>query len=94
MAPGSGAADVWPITQQRALFSLFGGREKVAELIGVRLTDTCLMLPIKSVSGIFFQTDTTFETCQLCPRDACIGRRAPYDQGLVLKYREELITQE
>ncbi|MBL7126991.1 MAG: hypothetical protein ISS58_07330 [Dehalococcoidales bacterium] len=91
MAPGSGAADVWPITQQKELFSIFGN---VEDLIGVRLTDKYLMIPIKSVSGIFFQTKTTFITCQLCPREACIGRRAEYDLGLVGKYREEMITQE
>ena len=91
MAPGSGAADVWPITQQKELFSIFGS---VENLIGVRLTDTCLMIPIKSVSGIFFQTETTFETCQLCSRETCIGRRAPYDPDLVKKYSEKMVLQE
>lgn len=91
MAPGSGAADVWPITQQKELFSIFGN---VENLIGVRLTDTCLMIPIKSVSGIFFQTETTFETCQLCPREACVGRRVSYDPDLVKKYSEQRILQE
>lgn len=85
MAPGSGAANVWPITQQKQLFSVFGDVEK---LIGVRLTDRCLMIPIKSVSGIFFPTagDNTFASCQLCPREECIRRRAPFDAELVSKY--------
>ena len=87
MAPGSGAADVWPITQQKELFSIFGN---VEDLIGVKLTDKYLMIPIKSVSGIFFQTETTFVTCQLCPREACIRRRAPYDPELVKKYRADV----
>lgn len=84
MAPGSGSADDWPITQQKQLFSLFGDTEK---LIGVKLTDTCLMIPIKSVSGILFPTEIKFESCQLCPREHCVGRRAPYDPELVKKYR-------
>ena len=84
MAPGSGAADVWPIAQQKELFSIFGN---VEDLIGVKLTDRYLMIPIKSVSGILFETETTFVTCQLCPREACIRRRAPYDPQLVEKYR-------
>ena len=53
------------------------------------LTDTFLMVPIKSVSGIFFPTEVSFESCQLCPRENCIGRRAPYDPALVKKYRPE-----
>ncbi|MGB2814792.1 MAG: vitamin B12 dependent-methionine synthase activation domain-containing protein [Dehalococcoidales bacterium] len=89
MAPGAGAEIDWPITQQMELFSIFGGREKVEELIGVRLTDTFLMVPIKSVSGIFFPTEVSFESCQLCPREQCIGRRAPYDSEAVKKYRPE-----
>jgi hypothetical protein len=51
-------------------------------MVGVRLTDSCLMMPTKSVSGIRFPTETSFESCQLCPRDDCPGRRAPYDSGL------------
>ncbi len=91
MAPGAGAADDWLITQQKELFSIFGGRDKVEEFIGVRLTDTFLMVPIKSVSGIFFPTEVRFESCQICPREGCIGRRAPYDPALVKKYRPEKV---
>lgn len=87
MAPGAGAAEDWPITQQEELFAIFGGRDKVEDLIGVKLTDKCLMIPIKSVSGIFFPTEIRFEACQLCPREECIGRRAHYDPDLVKKYR-------
>jgi hypothetical protein len=89
MAPGAGTEIDWPITQQMELFSIFGGRDKVTELIGVRLTDTFLMVPIKSVSGIFFPTEVSFESCQLCPRERCVGRRAPYDPEMVKKYRPE-----
>ena len=89
MAPGAGAEIDWPITQQMELFSLFGGRDKVTELIGVKLTDSFLMVPIKSVSGIFFPTEVRFESCQLCPRERCIGRRVPYDPEVVKKYRPE-----
>jgi hypothetical protein len=89
MAPGAGAEIDWPLTQQKELFSIFGGGDKVEELIGVRLTDTFLMVPIKSVSGIFFPTEIRFESCQICPREECIGRRAPYDPEMVKKYRPE-----
>ena len=81
MVPGS--LEDWPVTQQKELFSIFGNIE---DLIGVRLTDKCLMLPLKSSSGLYFPTEIRFESCQLCPRESCIGRRAPYDPGLAKKY--------
>ena len=50
--------------------------------IGVCLTDSMLMVPNKSVSGIRFPTEAAFESCQLCPRQGCPGRRAVYDPDL------------
>lgn len=81
MNPGS--LQDWSIKQQKELFSLF---DNVEELIGVALTQSYLMNPIKSVSGIFFPTEIRFESCQLCQREKCIRRRAPYNSDLVDKY--------
>ena len=91
MAPGSGSLEDWPIAQQEGLFSIFGGRANVENLIGVKLTDELLMIPIKSVSGIFFPTEIRFEACQLCPREMCGERRAPYNPDLVKKYRATVL---
>ena len=77
MAPGS--LGDWPLREQRPLFEILGDTEAT---VGVRLTESCLMTPTKTVSGIRFPTETSFESCQLCPRDVCPGRRAPYDKGL------------
>lgn len=77
MNPGS-LAD-WPIEQQKPLFQLLGDP---AASVGVRLTDSFLMLPSKSVSGIQFPAEVDFASCQLCSRAVCPGRRAPYDAGL------------
>jgi hypothetical protein len=77
MNPGS--LEDWPLTQQRALFALLGDTQA---LLGVELTDSCLMLPRKSVSGIIFPTETGFQSCMLCPRENCPGRRAPYQPEL------------
>jgi hypothetical protein len=77
MAPGS--LSEWPLTEQRPLFACLGD---VTQAIGVRLSDSLLMVPSKSVSGIRFPTVESFESCQLCPRENCPGRRAPYDQTL------------
>jgi len=81
MNPGS-LAD-WPITEQRPLFALFRGEEKN---IGVELTAGCMMRPMKSVSGLVYPTESRFESCQLCPRQDCPGRRAPYSPELVKQY--------
>ncbi len=81
MNPGS--LEDWPISEQKPLFSIFGDVEK---LIGVKLTDSFLMIPIKSVSGIFFPTESSFASCQLCPREKCPNRRAKYDPELKEKY--------
>lgn len=81
MNPGS--LENWPITQQKQLFSIFGN---VEDLIGVKLTDSFLMIPRKSVSGIYFPTEVMFYSCQLCPRKKCEERQAPYDKNLKDRY--------
>jgi len=75
MNPGSGNRNVWPIGQQRQLFRLLGD---VEGLVGVRLTDSFLMTPNKTVSGILFPTEVPFVSCQLCTRENCPRRRAEY----------------
>jgi hypothetical protein len=79
MNPGSGDINVWPIEQQRELFAFFGG---APESIGVVLTESCLMVPNKSVSGLFYPSEDGFQSCQLCHREKCPGRRAPFDPHL------------
>jgi hypothetical protein len=88
MFPGSGSLDVWPIKQQEQLFSVCGGRDRIEGLIGVTLTERLMMVPVKSLSGIFFPTEIRFQACQLCPREECISRQAAYDPDLVRKYKE------
>lgn len=77
MHPGS--LQDWPLDEQRQLFSLL---ENPEQTIGVRLTPQLLMVPTKSVSGIRFASDVDFSSCQLCPREGCDERRAPYDPAL------------
>jgi hypothetical protein len=49
-----GYSENWPITQLKELFSAIGN---VEALIGVSLTESCTMKPLKSRAGIFFATD-------------------------------------
>lgn len=85
MSPGSGDADVWPIEQQRPLFALLEG---VTPFIGVILTESCLMIPNKSISGLLFPTEEDFQTCQVCHRDPCPNRRASFDAAVWHSLRE------
>ena len=81
MAPGS-LLD-WPIEEQAPLFKLLGD---VDAAIGVKLSNSLLMLPAKSISGIYFPTEVSFFSCQLCPRERCESRKAKYDPKLAREY--------
>ncbi len=62
----------WPLKDQKPFFGLFPYNH-----CGIVLSDSCLMDPIKSVSGIIgFGTNikkTAYE-CQICELDTCIYR--------------------
>ena len=63
----------WHVSQQQLLFPLFGG-----QTCGVQLTDSSLMLPIKSVSGIIGIGEKVRKldyTCGLCDFDKCYKRK-------------------
>lgn len=72
MNPGS--LPIWPIEEQTPLFQLLA---PLPEQLGVRLSPSLMMEPAYSISGIFFQTDTKYYNCQLCPREDCPNRKAP-----------------
>ena len=63
----------WPVSEQKKLFSLF----PTAEPCGVRLLDSALMVPIKSVSGIIgVGPDVRRQdyTCGFCNMKNCFKR--------------------
>ncbi len=65
----------WTIEEQKKIFEMVDGKK-----IGVELNDSCLMVPFKSVSGVYgfgpeHSIDKTRVACDLCPRENCIGRR-------------------
>jgi hypothetical protein len=86
MNPGSGDSTMWPIEQQRQLFALLGD---VKGETGVELTESFLMIPNKTVSGIRFPTEVDFRSCQLCHRADCPSRAAPFDQALWASMQHE-----
>ena len=63
----------WHVSQQQLLFPLFQGRT-----CGVKLTDSSLMIPIKSVSGIIGLGEKVRKleyTCGLCYFKQCYKRK-------------------
>ena len=63
----------WPLTEQKKLFSLFKSED-----IPVQLLDSCLMQPVKSISGVFGivpQGSILFNPCSDCDDRACKERR-------------------
>ena len=79
IGPGAGDGLLWPVDQQASLFELLGDTKAA---IGVELTADCMMLPMKSLSGLLFETQTDFCDCQLCRSEGCSMRVAPFDQAL------------
>lgn len=86
MSPGS--LKDWAIENQGPLFSILGD---VQGVIGVRLEESLVMTPFKSISGIYFPTEIPFYSCQLCKRENCPSRKAEYSERLAREYgvREE-----
>lgn len=67
----------WPITDQKKLFSFFDSAP-----IGVELMDSCLMMPRKSISGVFgaghFKAKpslSSYNPCLDCKKRGCMARR-------------------
>lgn len=69
-----GSLPAWPVDQQKPLFELLG--EKTGR-IGISLSESCLMIPVKSVSGILFASSAEWFNCMRCSRKNCPGRQAP-----------------
>lgn len=86
MTPGS--LEDWPLSEQLSVFAML---DDPKTKVGVDLNDSFLMKPMKSVAGVMFSTQFTFESCQLCPREGCPGRRSPYEPDL---YAERYAAQE
>ncbi len=62
--PGEGTGKLFGIEQQAVLFQIL----KPSKNVGVRLTPSYLMIPKKSMSGVFAVTDEEYIACQYCPK--------------------------
>jgi len=77
MNPGS--LEDWPLTEQGPLFRALDKTGDITAATGVELTDSFLMRPRKSISGVRFSSSRPFTNCMLCPRENCKGRRMRFD---------------
>ncbi|MFB0502008.1 MAG: vitamin B12 dependent-methionine synthase activation domain-containing protein [Candidatus Bathyarchaeia archaeon] len=62
--PGEGTGKLFGIEQQAVLFRIL----QPSKNVGVRLTPSYLMIPRKSMSGVFAVTDEEYIACQYCPK--------------------------
>ena len=63
----------WDVSQQELVFRAMNGNSS-----GIHLTDGCLMLPRKSISGIIGMGPSSVEDynpCKTCDKHDCMGRR-------------------
>jgi len=71
----------WHVREQQELFTLFGGStagNMITGPCGVRLTESCLMVPIKSVSGVIgigHNVKKHDYSCGLCGLETCYRRK-------------------
>ncbi|MFB0503745.1 MAG: vitamin B12 dependent-methionine synthase activation domain-containing protein [Candidatus Bathyarchaeia archaeon] len=72
-SPGSGTGRLFSIEQQDTLFQILDPQRN----IGVHLTESYLMVPRKSSSGVFAATRHEYVACQYCPRK-CEFRGKPF----------------
>ena len=69
----------WQLVEQRKLFSFFPDR-----FCGVALTESCLMLPLKSVSGIVGigkNVKKRLYSCEVCTKTDCVKNRKNREVG-------------
>lgn len=71
-----GSTPTWNLEEQEKIFGIFS-KEAVQEKIGVRLTDTFMMIPKKSVSGVMGQAISDYHNCIECQL-TCEYRQMPY----------------
>jgi hypothetical protein len=72
--PGSEQGKLFSIEQQKILFDILDPSRHIA----VNLTPNYLMIPLKSVSGVYAVTQHEYVACRFCPREKCDSRRKPF----------------
>jgi len=58
----------------------------IVPIAGVLLAYAFLMIPVKSVSGVMFTSETGFLSCCVCTQPRCMGRKMGYDPNIAKMY--------
>lgn len=74
LCPGS--IPDWSVAEVPRIFRLLDG---LPERLGLRVLDSGMIEPLKSTSGVLYETAEEFESCAICPRIRCESRRVPFD---------------
>ena len=69
----------WSIADVKKIFVLMEG---LYQKIDVNVLESGLINPLKSTSGLFYETLEEFESCAICPRANCENRRMAFDEDL------------
>ena len=85
-ASNPGSLIGWHIREQKPLFGLFGENAVKA---GIRLNESCLMFPVKSVAGIRFGSSEVTHDCALCQKKNCPNRKAAFSMKAFLAAKGE-----
>ena len=72
--PGTGGGKLFGIEQQKVLFKILDPQKN----IGVKLMSNYIMVPMRSISGIYAVSRYLYIACQYCPREVCEGRTTSY----------------
>lgn len=75
LAPGS--IPDWELTEVKKIFKLIGNDYKK---IGVSVLESGMIHPIKSASGILFNSDNPFYSCIICQMENCPSRKVEFDE--------------
>ena len=73
-SPGTGTGELFGIEQQKPLFRML---DPATVSIGVHLTQSLMMVPRKSESGVLASTRQEYIACAHCPRH-CENRSIPF----------------
>lgn len=69
----------WSVGDVLGIFALLDG---LHQQLGVRVLSSGLIDPLKSTSGLLYETQEEFESCAICPRAGCENRKLPFDEDL------------
>jgi len=74
---GPGETESWDMAQQAVIFDMLMCSDEVKSKLKMGIIQSALLVPKKSSSGLFGQTEGVYIQCNFCP-SKCEYRRAEY----------------